>query len=166
LKIIFLDVDGVLINKTAFKLAYENKVREQADPPCVEQLNRVVAETGAYIVMSSCWRIGRDIMEIRDLLRGWGVVGTTIDKTPHLPTLRGNEIQAWLNRYAQHERYGPVESFVILDDDSDMAHLKPSLVRTWIDDGLTKQKADEAIAMLNAVKIDAQKVLNDMEMQQ
>ena len=39
--------------------------------------------------------------------------------------------------------------FVILDDDSDMAHLMPRLVRTSFDAGLTWEHANAAIAMLS-----------------
>jgi hypothetical protein len=55
---------------------------------------------------------------------------------------RGREIQAYLNNAAG------VESFVIIDDDDDMEHLKPHLILTPFEIGLTEADADRAIAML------------------
>lgn len=48
----------------------------------------------------------------------------------------------------------PVTSFVILDDDSDMDHLRHRLVRTTMVKGLTPEHADLAIAILNAPPTD------------
>ena len=57
---------------------------------------------------------------------------------------RGIEIQRWLN-----ETKYEIESFVILDDDSDMLHLSEKLVKTKGTRGLTEKEAKEAIDMLN-----------------
>ena len=58
---------------------------------------------------------------------------------------RGHEIQTWRDR-------SPItsESFVIIDDASEMAHLLPWLVRTDSELGLTAGDADNAVALLNA----------------
>src|SRR6185437_759274 len=102
MKIIFLDVDGVLMNRKSLKVAYEKNQQPKPWPACIDELNRIIIATGAGVVLSSCWRLGRSVVEIGELLSAWGVVGKVIDRTPTLSTLcsqRGEEIQAWLDSY-------------------------------------------------------------------
>jgi hypothetical protein len=123
----------------------------------VEQLNRITEATGAVIVVSSTWRAD-GITKTRERLSEWGVKADCIALTPYCnerdPATglfkgvpRGREIQKWLDDYDRHE----VESFVILDDDSDMEHLLPRLVHTPFEEGLTEAHADRAIAMLSDI---------------
>lgn len=68
------------------------------------------------------------------------------EKTPRVfGGARGLEIDDWLskNLYAGETR------FVILDDESDMAHLIDHLVQTNMETGLTEAHADAATKMLN-----------------
>lgn len=154
-RIVFLDVDGVLINLACFSLggAKRSGSHSQAHPDCVRELNRITDTTGARIVVSSVWRHG-GLKRIRDILRSWGVTGKVIGITPDLcrapkdsaiiiATERGDEIQAWLDT----TRFN-VETFVILDDDADMKHLKPRLIQSTFEKGLTPEHADRAIALL------------------
>jgi len=127
-----------------------------ADLPCVAALNRITDATGASIVVSSSWRIGTPVIELRELLSRWGVTGKVIDRTPIIETKRGHifvgvtrgkEICKWLEKYQQIR--GEVESFVILDDDSDMDELCDRHVKTTFEAGLTEADANKAIAILN-----------------
>ncbi len=148
MKIIFLDVDGVLNHRGSFAPGMPGGSRRIA-PECVTELNRIVESTGADIVVSSTWRQDPDYIRV---LRAAGVKGRILGKTVHgirgidgnflVGTCRGDEIQEWL---AANEP----DAFVILDDDSDMAHLMPSLVHTSFDTGLTREHADDAIARLS-----------------
>lgn len=135
--ILFLDVDGVL-NSNSSGLEHDK---------CM-LLKRIVDESGCKVVISSTWRTfssGR-----RKLIRLAEDIGMEIISwTPDLRSrslmsnaVRGDEIQAWLNGHPE------VERFVILDDDDDMAHLKDHLVQTWFENGLTEEKANEAIYKL------------------
>ena len=94
-------------------------------------------------------------MKTKDRLKEWGITGKMIGMTPDLTTRgpvlwnsvpRGLEIDAWIKRYTEDRE--PIESFVILDDDADMAHLIPFLIQTPFEVGLTESDADRAIAML------------------
>lgn len=147
MKLIFLDIDGVLINRAACMRGFG-----LVDPDCVAQLNRVIAETGAYLVMSSTWRMGKNIAEIKDQLLKWGVIGKLLDKTPYfMDKDRGDEIQAWLTNHADiRGDIMPVEKFVILDDDRDMCHLLPFLIKSTMEHGLTEELANQAIVRLNS----------------
>lgn len=142
LKVIFLDVDGVLINGRSCRVRFDNPAAE-----CVAALNDLIARTKAVIVVSSCWRIGRTVVELRELLASWGVVGTVIDRTENLGTKRGKEIAKWLSERNDHR--GDVESFVIIDDDSDMCGLIGHLVKTRFEEGLTPERVDAAVAKLS-----------------
>ena len=132
MKIIFLDIDGVLNN--------HNTLGESLnwEPDLVEILNRVIKETKAKIVLSSTWRW---IERYRNIIKNDMKIDF-IDVTPKLWEERGHEIQAWLDE-------NPVENFIILDDDSDMVHLMPHLLQTDGEFGLTDEIADEAIKRLS-----------------
>lgn len=148
MKIIFLDIEGVLINYNAPAAGSE------ADPQCVARLNALTDRTGAALVVSSTWR-SQGLEELTELLRGWGVTapvaGITddlsfLDLTTPIGLTRGDEVGQWLDRHPD------VEDFIILDDDDDMGGLKPFLVRTDENVGLTDEQVEvAALALLDGV---------------
>lgn len=150
MKVLFVDIDGVLVTLASFKSYRKSGSNAQADPACVEQLNLIVGKTGASIVLSSTWRMfGRPYMDQK--FTEWGVAATIMDFTPIIQTQdgdltlscsRGREIQTWLNNHPD------VQSFAIVDDDDDMEHLTLRLVRTEFVTGLTVERADTIIRML------------------
>src|SRR5579859_944750 len=143
MKIVFLDIDGVLNNEAT-------KFGRKFDRPCVRWLNYITTASGAQIVVSSTWR-GMGLMEIRAVLSENGVTGKVHSLTPDLSRRgkvyvsveRGLEIQAWLDKHPR------VEYFVILDDDADMAHLVDRLVQTKSLAGLTEWDARLALDILH-----------------
>lgn len=144
MKIIFLDVDGVLINRASCRSGFG-----KVDADCVALLNQLLEKSEAKIVVSSCWRIGKTVIEVRDLLNGWGVTpGKILDVTPlNWDWERGQEIGWWLDQRVKLR--GDVESFVIIDDDRDMGDLLPRLVHTKFEPGLTRADVDAALELLN-----------------
>lgn len=155
MKIVFLDIDGVLVTLESFTKYKTSGNHARAHPDCVSALNLILKATGARIVISSSWRAPRRLGWFRLKFHEWGIHAAksrTIGMTPDLPRYngliwlgkeRGDEIQAWLDEHKG------VESFVILDDDSDMKHLKPRLVQSTFEKGLTPQLAEKAIALLS-----------------
>jgi hypothetical protein len=149
MKVIFLDIDGVLCNRACFKLPRRVHACDpdcshyQAWPECVQLLNSIIAATGAKIVVSSTWRL-MGHAKIARILKDWGVVAEVCGITPRMNGLmnRGDEIGDWLSNR------NDIESFVILDDDCDMGNLKDKLVWTHHDAGLTLPDAEKAIAIL------------------
>lgn len=165
MKTIFLDIDGVL-NSRDYMLNRRHIPRptqHAIDALTVPRLNAITDRTGAKIVISSSWRLQRypehdpgPVWRLRRILSAHGVTGDIIDVTPHLvvPDLtgpcpdscraleRGHEIQAWLDEHPE------VTTFAILDDDSDMAHLKHRLVKTSFDTGLLDEHVERVVAML------------------
>jgi hypothetical protein len=153
MKLIFLDIDGVL-NSAPFLKAhaitdYKSVIQAllaSLDPEAIERLNRIVDVTGARIVVSSVWRAMMRIGELQKAFERAGLKTCPFSQTPQLGTTRGREIQSWLDR---RRVTVPVESFVILDDDADMEHLLPRLVQTSMDDGLQDRHVEKAVEILN-----------------
>jgi len=110
MKILFLDIDGVL-NSRRSALAFNglpHPGREDKFDQVAVALIRRLCNNGVKIVLSSSWRIGRGngYKQILDL--------PIIDRTPTLEGIRGREIASWLSRN------GEPDNWAILDDDSDM----------------------------------------------
>jgi hypothetical protein len=171
LKLLFLDVDGVLNSTNWFKSderkaelkTAEDHHHTHIDPKAVDQLNRIVFETDCTIILSSTWRRLYSLGEFLRILRKKGLTERSwsafIDKTPILDgkteggiytaVIRGDEIAAWLKAHPKAD--GAV--VVILDDDADMGDLLPNLVCTHGIEGLTTETADEVIRRLNQVPV-------------
>jgi hypothetical protein len=122
----------------------EERDANDIDPECVENLNYIVENADAKVVISSTWRLSHTPDEMRNLLEKKGFRGEVLGFTPcEWGEERGIEIQKWLDAHPT------VTQFVILDDDSDMAHLKHRLVLTsCYRGGLTRVRAVKALALL------------------
>lgn len=152
MRVIFLDIDGVL------NVCYQKRddYGQEFHPEFVENLRRIVEETGAHIVISSTWRMsGLDVM--REMWTKRGLPGEVIGITPVLRTRhRGDEIQEWL-------RLNTVETYVILDDDRDMLREQlPKFVHCFnpehpdsidVGYGLTRDCAEMAILVLEGMSV-------------
>jgi len=155
LKIIFLDCDGVLNSILFMQQCYKKDINpdDKIDPEAVSLLTDLVNKTNAKIVISSCWR--DDFLDSNDLegLRQLLVVENNlpdviIGMTPYVwepgkRRTRGNEIQKWIDNCNIN-----IESFVIIDDDSDMEHLWKYLVKTNVMLGLRQEHIQKAISIL------------------
>ncbi len=130
---------------------------DMIDPAAVVHLNAVIAATGAKVVLSSSWRIPWPWPAVWNALDARGFDGLVIDATPNGAIVpreledadpdtytRGIEIQAWLDAHPA------VESFAIVDDSADMAHLLPRLVRTTWARGLEAEHVAPLVALLIA----------------
>jgi hypothetical protein len=106
MKIIFLDIDGVLnCDKTPNPRNFPYVV----DKKLLARLNRLLERTRAKVVLSSSWR-GDPVGLLA--AKYWGV--PFIDVCPDKPrSPRGKEMQKWL---ADHKR---VTRFAVLDDEDD-----------------------------------------------
>lgn len=141
MKVIFLDVDGVL---NSAQDGYSIRLRTDSH---LKLLQRIIKETGAKIVLSSSWRIGFTPAS-RNLLARFKEYGLELmDCTPELPgSCRGDEIRQWLTDNVYNY---DIENFVILDDEANMAEFTDkNLVQTDTNIGLEKQNAIECIRTL------------------
>lgn len=149
-KVILLDFDGVLNSHAWFKRrpTIDNGERvmraHSLDPAAVGLLNQLIDRTDAKVVISSTWRMF-GLHQCKAFLSMRGFCGKVIGATPELGGPRGKEIQWWFDQLEDWQR---PESFVILDDDSDMEHLLPRLIKTTFDVGITQEHVDAAVEML------------------
>ena len=102
MKVLFLDIDGVVNNKRT----KENfKSFTAIDPAMAALVQRIVQNTGCEIVLSSSWRLfqnSRDELERK--------ICKFADITPILHAPRGYEIKVWLTLHPE------IEHYAILDD--------------------------------------------------
>ena len=151
MKVIFLDIDGVLNVDYCGHDDYGNYFNYIQ----VNNLKHIIEKTDAKIVISSSWRFSglhvmKSMWEYRKL------PGEVIDITPFEVDLvykgffkyydevsRGDEIQWWINTYKP-------ENYVIIDDVEDfLDNQLNNFVKTKENIGLTKKLAEEAIEILN-----------------
>lgn len=176
-RLVFLDIDGVINSYKTFILSgmwpnlnvdYEltqgyhggpkSKVLKQPyvkhiegiDKYAVGLLNMLLKSVNAHIVVSSSWREGLDIYQLRDVLAEMGIDPTrVIGKTSDVTAKRGEQIFNFLQGVGEKRFYaGPdffvaggrlirglskiplnVESYVILDDKPDFL---PGQVRNFV----------------------------------
>ena len=124
MKVIFLDIDGVLNNDIYF---HNEKIDlpyplSEFSPSAVDLLNKLTDSTGAKLVISSDWRKDNTLEGLKNIFSRVGITGEIIGKTPILrgnrlygETVRGDEINVWLV-----ETHHKIEKYIILDDNNDM----------------------------------------------
>lgn len=161
MKIVFLDIDGVL-NHELFYRGYSKYPRktikrplDQIDQGSVEILNELVKATEAKIVISSTWRINYSPKEMQGFLEHFGFIGEVIGSTPRCPekySVRGNEIMAWIKEneklIGQDSAY--YDQYVIFDDDSDMLYWqRNNFIHVDRYCGITPSNVYQAVKILN-----------------
>lgn len=163
--VIFLDIDGTL-NGNFYRKAYFDKHGKgiptgplEIDPSRCRLLDSLIEDTGAHLVLSSAWRkmlaidSMQQILHLRDCRKAH-----LIGATPHLfyedvpegsrnddwwsRNCRGVEIARWLHMWRN------IDSFVILDDSSDMGRLRRRLVRCDPNTGLSADDVEAAKRIL------------------
>ena len=111
MKVIFLDIDGVL-NSDEYFDKIENLniqgIQSEVDIEKIKLLKKAIDETGARVVLISSWRYTRNAQYLKELFKQYNIF---VDSTPFLQNKRGLEIKKWL------ENNPNVEDFVILDDE-------------------------------------------------
>jgi len=163
MKIIFLDIDGVLnvipVDRDEFGGLFHRHFEDN--------LRYVIEQTGAKIVISSTWKAdGLDVMQA--MWKHRGLAGEVINVTPYEVDVvetgvceyydevdRGFEIQQYLNEHKDE-----VENYCIIDDCTDML---PSQMDNFVQTsgnsdhpdcidigyGLTRICAEKVVEILN-----------------
>ena len=178
MKILFLDFDGVLNSELFYHSRLKNRLnrylplfkifnsiglakfygwlfdfdtREKwllsmIDAKAVSLLNQICENTSCKIVISSTWRKTHGGWEeCYNLLKKKGFTGEVISQTPVLGGFRGEEIERWIVENPN------VESYVILDDDSDFFDYQKLKHFVWVDRycGLTSTSVYKCSYILN-----------------
>lgn len=167
-KIIFLDFDGVLNtehnqNMLLYKgKAWKDKHGAFFDLKAVAELNRIVEETKADIVIESSWKyLGLEAM--RQMWRDRNMPGNVIDVTPSSASnnwllnanldemdpahtqWKGVEIASWIAENLHDE-----DRYVIIDDEYVILDSQlPHFILTNPYDGIIPELGDRAIKLLN-----------------
>lgn len=166
MKIVFLDVDGVIkpINAQTPINGFSSV--------CMDNLRKLLKKTGAKIVLSTSWREDeRDLAFLRNELNKHGIDATfdIVGSTPILWELNGAfwdddkdelvEGDPWLGTRG-HEiakfiesNLIDIEKFVILDDDptparKDWTELNGKFIQTKMNVGFDKEKFKQALDFL------------------
>lgn len=164
-KYIFLDIDGVI----ATAKSIDESGMWTFTSGCQDNLECVLNETGAKIVISSSWR-EHSVEETIQYFKNNGfrfcseIIGVTIrayqfvERGIHLSIPRGVEIKQWIDthihsvngKFFNRKIIGKDFTYVILDDSSDMLleHYN-FFVQTNPNEGLNKKNVQQCIEILN-----------------
>ncbi len=167
MKVIFLDIDGVLNTQETFKNIYDeyqitHERRIELDEKRISYLSEIVKSTGALIVLSSTWRIfgymengifvptNKRTIELKRLFDLYNIA--IYDMTPIMGS-REEEIRKWLST---HE----VDNYLIIDDgtfnfkkeEEDRLIKTNFYIKDYPNAGLGEQHIPEAIKKLTLKK--------------
>ena len=175
MKVIFLDIDGVLNCKTTREVIWRKDGKQGfhgIESDKTKLLAQIIKETGAVIVLSSTWRLNKvksifdDYLFLDDLddeeydvsseksaykyleMRLEEYDLRIYDDTPDSGGVysRGKEIYTWMKNHPD------VENYVILDDeefrDFETYGLSDHVVYTNFAKGLTEKQVTEALEVL------------------
>ena len=136
--IIFLDIDGVLRVRPKPRFPRQWSRRACANLGCL-----LDAAPEAKLVISSFWRIGRELAELATIFASIGIdPARVIGKTPELPgQTRADEIRAWL---AQN----PTHSYVAFDDNQLSSEPDSHFIRVDFRTGLGARECVRALDVL------------------
>jgi hypothetical protein len=151
MKVLFLDIDGVLNSREWFIVNKENVLfhsglmhrhAEDLDPQACKLVNQLCTEFSLSIVISSTWRRLHSLSEIQKMFASRGLSAPIIGATPQLRSgYRGQEVDEWLYDHPGLPHY------VILDDDGDFGPHQP-LVQTNNEYGVCYRDIDKARTLL------------------
>lgn len=141
MKVLFLDIDGVVNCVTT---AQRHRGVIGIDPYMALLVDRIIQATGCDVVLSSTWRlweesrkeVEKQVCKFIDVTKSMPLKGGSETKE------RGREINEWLSRHPEVERYA------ILDDSTDFFP-DQDLFKTMWSTGLTQEIANEVIAHFN-----------------
>lgn len=143
MKILFLDVDGVMNNEeTLKKTAHRFQGVIGIDPYLALLVNRIIEATGCKVVLSSSWRGSAESHEYIEKC-----IGTKLhDITGRCCAgIRGVEIYQWINKNIPYNERDKTP-YAILDDDSDMLiWQKDNFFQTSFKTGITEKISQDVI---------------------
>lgn len=160
MKIIFLDIDGV-VNTSANKWETGRiKFRGRRCIPTNREPKRVLAklikwmlENDIYFVMSTSWGRSSTAKDWNEILKNYGInKNLVISRTPvHETGKRGLEILQWLEYWntVAVEKYGKerVDGYIVIDDDVQdiLPYVKPKshVIHTDVRKGLTEKDLEK-----------------------
>jgi hypothetical protein len=147
MRVIFLDIDGVLNHRGWMAYAQKKALarqealalspilaptlknyKESIDPGALTLLHVLLEQTQAHIVVSSTWRKWHTVAELEGLLE-WPVLDVTPIAERIGVTYRGECIAHWLSQHPE------VTDYLIIDDDTDPYTPEHRMILTRIEGG-------------------------------
>lgn len=156
-RILFLDIDGVLNTKFWYGQGKRDKYGSVFDPNAVDNLAKIIEETGADIVISSSWKY-MGLSMLRRMWKDRNLPGKVVDVTPDIMCdellmneedinylyNRGSEIKGWLLQHKDEDI-----QYVILDDfDNILPEQQSHFIQTDHDVGITNVNVKQAIMIM------------------
>ena len=142
MKILFLDVDGVLNCRRTPQIITSIY---PLDPYMVLLVDRIIRATDCKVVLSSAWR---------NHPQGVEIVNKSIpllDITEDFATIRGKEIEKWLTTDHFCCTKKEIKKYAILDDtDEFFGSQRDNFFKTSYEFGLTEEIANNVINHLNS----------------
>jgi len=140
---ILLDIDGVMVPINSWKApAMANDGFPQFSEASVSALNKILAETGASLLLTTSHKDKMDIFKWYDIFNRRGVNPVSISIMP-----------TGKNRFEEILNWEVSDDFIIIDDDTSLndlpIELKTRLITTSPMIGLTNEHTDNAIKILN-----------------
>lgn len=145
MKVIYLDIDGVMNSAEFDRLICNYRhggIYNIFDQRACLRLMNLIDETGAYVILSSSWRIDENSRKEVDIqLRPYRikVVGYTGQERGQ----RGDQIAAHLAAHPE------ITEYVVFDDDDDMDAVRSHFVKTTFEHGLQDEHIELAKQILN-----------------
>jgi len=156
MKVIFLDIDGVLATTSCYGKGTNNKWGAYMfDQKAVIYLNYIISETGAEIILSSDWRNNYTLHEMREIFCHNGVLKGPIGFTPSLKTYTGDNLEGGradeIKKWLQDNAWKDDTKWVAIDDLNMDEWLFPNFVHCPNEhEGIKKQNIkDKIIKILN-----------------
>ena len=167
MKVLFLDIDGVINSDAYVKRYHDEHLREKGynilvDPEAVELVRQLCEKEHVKIILSSSWRsfdLEHTLTYLREYPSLKPLLKYIIGITPgSLTRYRGKEIQDFLDNYKLCAKNGlikekykreKIDKYAIVDDDSDMfENQKPFFVQTDWFIGITKEDIEKLTNIL------------------
>lgn len=127
MKVIFLDIDGVLatnkqymMNRKKFwdknSIAKDTRIPYPFDPKCVKIFNEILDTTGADIVLSSDWKLHFSLVELETIFMFNGVNKSPIDITTNDVVSFNNLVRNRAFQIGEFIQTHKITNYVVLDD--------------------------------------------------
>lgn len=128
MKVLFLDIDGVLNTKNFD--CFDNRLLDRAK---VVLINQFVIKHDIRVVISSTWRTWYEYEEMKSIFfyAGFEQPDRIIGVTDCFSSFRGDEIDDWLDKHPE------VTHYAILDDGFDFYHYHQTIHPFWFE-GITE----------------------------
>lgn len=146
MKVVFLDIDGVLNCQDWYierqsnpmfnpkNMSRDEYKRWEFSPTLVSNLNIIIEQTGAVICVSSTWRRGYDIEGLQKLFKSVGIVGEVVGMTPSMHSPKGIKDEYTIPRGCEIDYWLGTQKFKRINwsKEKQLEYLEKSYVKNYV----------------------------------